>query len=163
MANAEQDPFAPHSHEPNPEPPTEDPTFLLEQADGNLVNVTVDMLADLPRSMVADYYIVSTGHGTSGPFQFTGVSLRDFARRLVGDGSSWSSLEVIAADGFGTRILRRELLGSPSRHSNSILLADTIDGRPMTRREGLVRLIVPGERGDALRQVKWVDRIRVRN
>jgi hypothetical protein len=42
-----------------------------------------------------------------------------------------------------------------------ILLATHIDGRPMTRKEGLVRLIVPSERDDALRQVKWVSVVRI--
>lgn len=163
MPDADQDPLAPHRHEPNPEPPTDDPSFLLEPTDGNLVTVTVDMLAMLPRSGIADCYIVSTGHGKSGPFEFSGVSLRDFARQLIGEGSSWSSLEVIAADGFGTRILRAELFGSQPALSNPILLADTVNGRPMSRREGVVRLIVPSETDDALRQVKWVARIRVRD
>lgn len=163
MSDADQDPLASHSHDPNLEPPTDDPTILLEQTDGNLVAVTVDMLARLPRRRVADCYIVSTGHGKSGPFEFSGVPLRDFARQLIGEGSSWSSLEVIAADGFGTRVFPAELFGSQPALSNPILLADTIDGRPMSRGEGLVRLIVPSETDDALRQVKWVGRIRVRD
>jgi hypothetical protein len=36
------------------------------------------------------------------------------------------------------------------------------DGQKLTRRQGLVRLIVPREKDDALRQVKWVGRIVIR-
>jgi hypothetical protein len=35
-------------------------------------------------------------------------------------------------------------------------LALACDGKPLTRTQGLVRLIVPQEDDDALRQVKWV-------
>jgi hypothetical protein len=40
-------------------------------------------------------------------------------------------------------------------------LSYAIDGTPLTRAQGLVRLIVPSETDDALRQVKWVQRIEV--
>ncbi|MCB0075748.1 MAG: molybdopterin-dependent oxidoreductase [Caldilineaceae bacterium] len=44
----------------------------------------------------------------------------------------------------------------PTRPS---LLAITLDGQPLTREQGLVRLIVPTETDDALKQVKWVAEI----
>jgi hypothetical protein len=34
-----------------------------------------------------------------------------------------------------------------------------MEGQPLTREQGLVRMIVPSERDDALRQVKWVGKI----
>ena len=40
-----------------------------------------------------------------------------------------------------------------------ILLAHIVNGAAMTRAQGLVRLIVPSEIDDALRQVKWVVRV----
>ena len=43
-----------------------------------------------------------------------------------------------------------------------ILLAYAINKQQMTRQQGLVRLIVPSAKDDALRQVKWVGRINVR-
>jgi len=36
-----------------------------------------------------------------------------------------------------------------------------MDGATLTRAQGLVRLIVPSETDDALRQVKWVGRIEI--
>jgi hypothetical protein len=36
-----------------------------------------------------------------------------------------------------------------------------LDGAALTREQGLVRLIVPSERDDALRQVKWLATITI--
>jgi hypothetical protein len=36
-----------------------------------------------------------------------------------------------------------------------------MDGAPLSRRQGVVRLVVPSEVDDALRQVKWVAAVRV--
>ena len=104
----------PHSHDPNPTPPGDDPGFSLRWADQELF-LTPEELNEMPFVAVADCYIVSTGHPMSGPFIFYGVPL----------------------------------------------LALEIDGRPLSRAQGLVRLVVPGETDDALRQVKWVSEIRV--
>ena len=67
-------------------------------------------------------------------------------------------MEVVSADGFGTRALHTELAEPTSR---PVILAHTLDGRPLTRAGGLVRLIVPSETDDALRQVKWVAHVRI--
>jgi DMSO/TMAO reductase YedYZ molybdopterin-dependent catalytic subunit len=67
---------------------------------------------------------------------------------------------VISADGFGNRIFAEELGNVEGQRP--MLLATTVDGRPMTRAQGLVRLIVPSETDDALRQVKWIARIEIR-
>ena len=66
----------------------------------------------------------------------------------------------MSGDGFGTRVSKEELLaaGQAGQH----LLAYAIDGQPLTRAQGLVRLIVPSETDDALRQVKWVAEVNVR-
>ncbi|MGH2537125.1 MAG: molybdopterin-dependent oxidoreductase [Candidatus Promineifilaceae bacterium] len=146
----------PDSHEPNHTPPSADPTFVLELPDGRRSQVGVALLRRLPRASVPDCYVVSTGHGISGPFRFEGVRLRD----IVGRGAALQQVQrvdVLSADGFSTSIsaeeLAKEVAGRP------ILLADSLDGRPMSRDEGLVRLVVPADDDDALRQVKWVSRI----
>lgn len=156
--HASGDPLQPHAHDPNPEPPTDDPTFTLQPPQGEPQPVTVGDLKQLPQTDVPDCYIVSTGHGTSGPFTFGGVQLLHLIQQVVDGG--WSDVEVISADGFGNRIFRHEL--EAPGEAGPIILATRIDGAPLSRQDGLVRLIVPSERDDALRQVKWVARINVR-
>jgi hypothetical protein len=152
------DTLRPHSHEPNPEPPSADPAITLSFPNGHSQPVTVDDLHRLPQVNLANCYIVSTGHGTSGPFTFGGVTLLALVQAHLD--TPWTEVEVISADEFGTRLTADELTHlEPGR---PILLAHSIDGLPMTREQGLVRLIVPSERDDALRQVKWVARIHVR-
>lgn len=154
----EHDPLEPHSHDPNPEPPTDDPTFTLRVPSGERTAVSVRDLRALPTTRVPGCYIVSTGHGTSGPFTFGGVRLLDLIAHYVAE--PWSEVEVVSADGFGNRVYREELENADP--AGPILLAHTIDGEPMDREEGLVRLIVPSEKDDALRQVKWVGQVKVR-
>jgi len=156
----DRDPLRPHAHEPNPEPPSDDPSFVFVAPDGTERRVTAAELARLPRTSVPNCYIVSTGHGTSGPFTFSGVQLLDLIRHYLPAGMSWSQVEVISADGFGNRVLAEELW-TPDP-AGPVLLSDMIDGQPMARRQGLVRMIAPIERDDALRQVKWVGRVVVR-
>ena len=151
------DPLQPHSHEPNPEPPSDDPTFQFVGVNGRSHPITVADLQRLPEVSVPHCTIVSTGHGTSGPFTFTGATLLAVVQALCAD--PWTEVEVVSADGFGSRVYASELYEpDPSR---PILLAYAMDGQPMSRAEGLVRLIVPSERDDALRQVKWVGEVRV--
>ena len=155
------DPLRPHSHEPNPEPPSTDPAFVFVAADGGQRLISPDFLEKLPQTSLPDCYIVSTGHGTSGPFEFSGVSLLDFVRSQLPAGSQWSQVEVISADGFGNRVTADELT-NPRLPERPIILSHQIDGQSMTRQQGLVRMIVPSETDDALRQVKWIGRIVVR-
>ncbi len=145
----------PHVHEPNPAPPSVDPTVTLVRPDGTRATITVDELRALPQHTADDCYIVSTGHGTSGPFRFTGVTLADLVAAYGVD--AWAYADVVSADGFGTRVQRAELPAA----TRPIVLALACDGAPLTRAQGLVRLIVPHETDDALRQVKWVARIEV--
>lgn len=145
----------PHSHEPNPAPPSNDASFVLRTG-FETIRLTPDDLRQFPQRTVADCLIVSTGHPASGPFTFAGVTLLDLIERYVND--SWITVDVRSDDGFGARLSAEELRGTEGRPA---LLALTIDGRPLARTEGLVRLIVPGETDDALRQVKWVGEIRV--
>jgi DMSO/TMAO reductase YedYZ molybdopterin-dependent catalytic subunit len=153
------DPLRPHSHEPNPEPPTADPTITLITPDEREILVTVEELRKgFTAVTLSDCYIVSTGHGTSGPFTFTGVRLLDLIEQSAK--GKWSQVEVVSADGFGNRVMAAELRDPGS--AGPVLLAYAIDGDPLTRGQGLVRMIVPSERDDALRQVKWVEVVRIR-
>ncbi|HID50536.1 MAG TPA: hypothetical protein EYP41_00665 [Anaerolineae bacterium] len=156
--NEYHDPLQPHSHEPNPEPPSADPSFELILPDGRSQTITVNDLEKLPETAVSNCYIVSTGHGTSGPFTFSDVTLREFVQAYVT--GNWSQAEVISTDGFGNRVFAAELAQPDT--AGPVILAYKVDGRPLTRQEGLVRMIVPSERDDALRQVKWVGKVRIR-
>ncbi|MDE0196876.1 MAG: molybdopterin-dependent oxidoreductase [Caldilineaceae bacterium] len=165
------DPLAPHSHEPNPQPPSPDADLTVHLPDGSECSIapaalrSLDFvpadrlplhLASAKQVTLPNCYIVSTGHGTSGPFSFTGLPLLDLVNLLWT--GAWTHVEVVSGDGFGTRALRTELVEPTPR---PILLAHTLNGRPLTRAGGLVRLIVPSEIDDALRQVKWVGHIRI--
>ena len=150
------DPLAPHAHEPNPRPPSADADLTVHLPDGAARRVSPVCLRGLQSVTVPDCYIVSTGHGASGPFAFSGMRLLDLVD-LHWSGS-WTQVEVISADGFGTRARRAELTAPTTR---PLLLAHARDGQPLSRADGLIRLIVPGEIDDALRQVKWVAHVRV--
>jgi DMSO/TMAO reductase YedYZ molybdopterin-dependent catalytic subunit len=145
-----------HAHDPNPTPPPGEPDFVVVHPEGEHTTVTMAGLYVLPAFNVPGCYIVSTGHGASGPFTFTGVRLHDLLEHILDAKTPWVSVDVVSADGFGARVFKDEL-HTPS--NRSILLSYAIDGIPMTRGQGLVRLVVPGETNDALRQVKWVARI----
>ena len=146
-----------HAHDPNPSPPSQSADLLLELPNGAEHLLSAADLKRLPYTEVSDCYVVSTGHGTSGPFRFGGVTLRDFVAAYSPAGAEWTTVDVISGDSFGNRIEAEEL----DMITRPILLAYVIDGRPLTRGEGLVRLIVPSETDDALRQVKWVAHIRL--
>jgi hypothetical protein len=117
-------------------------------------------LEHLPQTTISNCYIVSTGHGTSGPFTFSGVTLRDLIQNRLSPKTAWRQVEVISADGFGNRLEAAELLNPGP--AGPPLLSYRLDGQLMTQEQGLVRLIVPSEKDDALRQVKWIGRIVVR-
>lgn len=152
------DPLRPHAHEPNPAPPSADPTFSLTLPDKVIIIRLADLLA-LPPTTLTECYIVSTGHGVSGPFSFAGPTLLSLIQYYMTATTSWQQVEVISADGFGTRIMAEELF-TPSP-AGPIILATYLDDRLMTRQQGIVRLIVPSETDDALRQVKWIGLIKV--
>jgi DMSO/TMAO reductase YedYZ molybdopterin-dependent catalytic subunit len=171
-----------HAHEPNSETPAGDGSFMVHAA-GKQIAVTLPDLAALPYVEASGCLIISTGHGTSGPFTFGGVRLRDLLAWVLsqaanggngseGDGSIgsapgegsrlWQHVDVVSADGFGTRVYPHDLDEAPDNDSGRpVLLAYRMDGAPLSRRQGLVRLVVPSEVDDALRQVKWVAAVRV--
>lgn len=148
-----------HEHDPNPAPPNVDPTFVIRLPDGTEIQVSPTDLEQYPLAQIFDAYIVATGHSTSGPFTFGGVRLLDLVTAHMPSDMSWEHVDVISADNFGTRVRAGELLAKGA--NQPILLSYTIDGQPLTREQGLVRLIVPSEIDDALRQVKWITRIEI--
>lgn len=156
---ADHDPLRPHSHDPNPEPPSPDPSFEFISPNGTAQQITLADLQSLPQLTLPNCYIVSTGHGTSGPFTFGGPTLLDLIETVGFEQGAWQTAEVISADGFGTRVDAAELYAL--QPDETILLAIRRDGKEMTREQGTVRLIVPSERDDALRQVKWIGTVRV--
>ncbi len=151
------DPLLPHSHEPNPAPPSADPTIKFVHPNGRIHFITVADLRALPAVSVPNCYIVSTGHGTTGPFTFTGATLLSVITFYCEE--LWTQVEVVSADGFGNRVMAAELHNPDP--AGPILLATTVDGQALNRAQGLVRMIVPSERDDALRQVKWVGMVKV--
>jgi DMSO/TMAO reductase YedYZ molybdopterin-dependent catalytic subunit len=155
----EHDPLRPHRHDPNLEVPKSGPVFIFCAPNCSKTMIDVSYMQILPLTSIANCYIVSTGHGTSGPFVFGGVQLGELTRALLPQSRAWSEVEVISVDGFGNRITRGEL--EEPDPAGPILLAYLLDGRELTREQGLVRMIVPSEKDDALRQVKWVGRINV--
>lgn len=148
-----------HPHEPNLIIPTGDGAFSVYLPDGTERQIPVTALQQMPVTTVDGCYIVSTGHGISGPFRFTGVTLRDFLRRVLPEPLAWRHVDVVSVDGFGTRLQPDDLADPPGR--SPPLLAYALDGAPLTRERGLVRLVVPAEVDDALRQVKWISAIGV--
>ncbi|HXF62997.1 MAG TPA: molybdopterin-dependent oxidoreductase [Caldilineaceae bacterium] len=159
-----------HAHEPNPSPPHDDPTVALRLPGGERIFLAPEDLARLPQTTVPGCWIVSTGHGASGPFTFGGVRLADLIAAYTP--AAWRYADIISADGYGNRVYATEAQTGEGKGGQAvgdaatardrpILLATTLDGAPMTRAQGLVRLIVPSETEDALRQVKWVARIEV--
>ncbi len=155
--DAEPDWVHSHPHEPNPAPPSWDTFFVVRLPGGVKRKYDVADLRTLPLTTVANCRIVSTGHGTSGPFTFAGVRLLDFLSHVIATGVHWQAVDVISSDGFGTRLTHTALQDDPTDRPS--LLAHTLDGQPLTREQGLVRLIVPTETDDALKQVKWVAEI----
>ena len=163
-----------HAHEPNPLPPGGDGDFVVRVPGREEFRFTVAALARLPYTEIEGCLIVSTGHGTSGPFTFGGVRLDALLAHVLGSAEGlaagqaagqaagpehWQYADVISADGFGTRLTPVDLANLTS--GRPALLAWQRDGQPLTRAQGLVRLVVPDEHDDALRQVKWIARIEI--
>lgn len=144
-----------HAHEPNLVVPPGDGSFRLVSG-ARTRRITLAFLAGLPHFEIDRCFIVSTGHGVSGPFRFGGVRLVDLVR-LASVDENFDHVDVVASDGYGTRLTRAEILGAPA--ARPPLLALTIDDRPLSREAGLVRLIVPTEVDDALKQIKWVENV----
>lgn len=147
-----------HRHDPNPVAPLGDGAFVFRGVAG-AIQIDLSDLRRMPLTMVQNCMIVSTGHSVSGPFLFGGVRLLDLVHELAPELTTWSAIDVISADGFGARLSAADLATMPP--DRPALVAYLLDGAAMARSQGLVRLVVPTEVGDALRQVKWIAEIRI--
>lgn len=152
------DPLAPHAHDNNSEPPSADPTLKFVHPNGRARLITLHQLAhDYPQT-VLPAYTYTTDHGQHGPYRLGGVALADLIEAELGE-ESYSQVEVISADGFGNRVWAAELKKPAAEET--ILLCISSNGQKLTRAQGVVRLVVPSETDNALRQIKWVATVRV--
>ena len=139
------------SHHNNTTPPDDDETLYLLWEGGRL-ELTLSTLKTYPQTEYP--YAYSTDHGDHGPYMLRGVALRDLIHAEVSE--FWNEVEVKSADGFGNRLTKNEVLAEPPP-----TLYYASDGEPLTRENGLVRLVVPSETDNALRQIKWVREVRI--
>ncbi len=142
------DPLQPDHHHNNQRPPDDDTTISVINPDGAQLDFSLATLVSFPQSELT--YSFSTDHGKHGPYRLSGVALRD-----IFVGLTFTVAEVLSADAYGTRIYAHEI----NRSDQPILLCTHKDGHLIGRNEGLIRLIVPSETDNALRQIKWVRHI----
>ena len=155
------DPLQPHSHDNNVQPPDADPTIRLTLLTGESISLTLDQLkTKYPQSAIPSYQY-STDHGMHGPYRLVGVALGDLVWAHIDSVAEWTEVEVISADQFGNRVFAEEL--APGLKEDPILLCYESNGTLLSRQHGLVRLVVPSETDNALRQIKWVREIRIVN
>ncbi len=152
MAHSESNP---RSHIPHSHPPSENPSLRITSAGMGPICLGINALSALPTLEQSDCYIVSTGHGTSGPFRFAGPTLATLASHC--GIAEYDSVRITSGDRFFTILTAQEI--ALSQPGSAAMLALYLDGQPLTREQGLVRLIVPTEKRDALKQIKWVSRI----
>lgn len=156
---ADHDPLQPHSHDNNPEPPYIDPTIHFFDTAGNSKTISLaDLMADYEQTVIPAYTYM-TDHGIHGPYKLEGVALLDLIEQEIGKREDWSEVEVISADEFGNRLYRDEL--APAGES-PVLVCHRSNNEQLRRIQGLIRLVVPSETDNALRQVKWVREIRLK-
>ena len=153
------DPLRPHSHANNALIPDADTTIFLNVLNQEIIEISLEYLQSDYQTSVLESYTYQTDHGRHGPYRLEGVRLIDLIGKYVSQGSEWNQVEVLSADGFGNRIYKTEILEA----SEAILLCFRSNGGALERQYGLVRLVVPFETDNALRQVKWVRTINVLN
>lgn len=151
------DPLRPHSHANNATPPDDVTTFELNLLNQETIQIAIDELQTKYPVSVIESYTYQTDHGKHGPYKLEGVSLVDLLEHYLIHDLVWTQVEVLSADGFGNRIYKDELLAS----QEPILLCFKSNDEALTRGHGLVRLVVPFETDNALRQVKWVRTINI--
>lgn len=139
------------SHHNNVTPPDDDETFYLLWDKGEL-ELTLPTLKTYPKTEYP--YTYKTDHGDHGPYTLLGVALRDLIKELS---KAWNEVEIKSADGFGNCLTKDEVLAEPPP-----MLYYLSDGELLSRQNGLVRLVVPSETDNALRQIKWVREVKVK-
>lgn len=137
--------FGTHLHKPPPAVP-DNPT--LEIGGPALTAATTMPLTDLdalPRTQItADFHCVAGWSATD--LSWEGVSFATFYREVleprVATGASVTHLVFRALDGYDCVVCIEDLLGE------DVLLADLLDGRPLTGSHGApLRLVSPGQYG----------------
>lgn len=155
-----EDPFQPHSHDNNPLPPDENTDISIFYNGELATRISLDELKTRFSQDGIPTYLYTTDHGTHGPYHLDGVALGSLIRALLPPEAKWEEVEVVSADGFGNRVFAHEL--EPAEPEDPILLCYGSNGKPLKRAHGLIRLVVPSETDNALRQIKWVREIRVK-
>lgn len=145
----------PQKHHNNTKVPEETTDITLETLAGHRQIITLEQLMrDYPVSVMPAYSYV-TNHGIHGPYRLEGVQLLDLLKQRIS--GSWTGVEVLSADGFGNYVHKEEL----EQAQEPIMLYFKINGEILKKKQGLVRLLVPSETDNALRQIKWVKRLRL--
>ena len=148
------DPLRPHKHHNNTTPPEGNTNITINKPDGTSIEVSLEQLQNnYPLSIIPAYTYV-TDHGVHGPYRLEGVSLKD----LLASMHDWSEVEVLSGDGFGNRITKAEVLDK----GDPIMLYFKTDNELLERKHGLIRLVVPAETDNALRQIKWVKTVNIK-
>lgn len=141
--------WQPHRHDNNETPPDEKLDIWLELPQQKIC-VWPTYWPTYPRHELPAY-TYTTDHGRHGPYRLAGVSLKTIIHTHWTN--PFAAVIVISADGFGNRITSQELWADGGKQ---ILLCDESNGRALPRTAGAIRLVVPRETDNALRQIKWV-------
>ena len=147
----------PHSHDNNPTPPDHDLTLTLVRPNGTRHTITAEALRREYPTAEIPAYGYTTDHGRHGPYHLRGVALLTLIQQEVAE--AWTAVVVLSADGFGNQLTAAELQNPDP--AGPVLLCYESDGRPLGREQRTIRLVVPSETDNALRQVKWVREVRV--
>lgn len=137
--------FGTHAHLPPPSVPPE-PTIELQLFGRPAGSVPVTRLGDLPRvRVVADFHCVAGWSVTD--LDWEGVAFTDFWREVVDplaqrDDPPATHLTLVGLDGYRCVVDLRDVLDGRA------LLADHLDGRPLSRNLGApVRFVSPEQYG----------------
>lgn len=142
----------PKKHHNNTTIPETNSEIFLEFADGESTLSLEELKNKYPQSVIEAYTYV-TNHGVYGPYRLEGVSLLDLIPETF---SNWSEVEVISADNFANTLSKAELIAA----KEPAMLYYLSDGKSLDSKHGPIRLVVPSETDNAIRQIKWVKQIK---
>ncbi len=135
--------------------PNTSAALRVETEDGKSFEIKATNLAKLPRRQVQ-----AKEHHHGKEITFSGVDLREVLK-LAGvkfgeegkKSNLVSYLAVKAADNYRAVFAMLEL--KPDFTDKVIILADSRDGKPLSKEEGSLRLVVPDEK----KQARWVRQV----
>jgi DMSO/TMAO reductase YedYZ molybdopterin-dependent catalytic subunit len=136
--------FGSHGHRPPPEVP-DDPRLTIAGAVRAPTTVALAELASLPRrEVVADLHCVAGWTATG--LRWGGVAFADLYREMiepaVRPGTKITHVVFAGLDGYRSVVLLEDVF------ADDVLLADHLDGQPLTPEHGApVRLVSPGQYG----------------